>query len=210
MPEKVRRRLPRRERERLIIEEAMRFFSEVGFEGQTRALAQRLGVTQPLLYRYFPDKDALIERVFSEVVGGSWDPNWETVLTDRSRPLAKRLTEFYVTYSRANFRYERVRLLMFASLKNHAAASSYLALIRERLFVPLVRELRAEAKLPEAPPIHEDEIACVAGLHGAIGYVVTRCGIDGKPAADELVARQVATFLNGAASTLSSLAATAQ
>ncbi len=188
----------------------MRFFSEVGFEGQTRALAQRLGVTQPLLYRYFPDKDALIERVFSEVVGGSWDPNWETVLTDRSRPLAKRLTEFYVTYSRANFRYERVRLLMFASLKNHAAASSYLALIRERLFVPLVRELRAEAKLPEAPPIHEDEIACVAGLHGAIGYVVTRCGIDGKPAADELVARQVATFLNGAASTLSSLAATAQ
>jgi len=59
----LRRRLPRHERERLIVEEAVRFFAEVGFEGQTRALAQRLGVTQPLLYRYFPDKGALIERL---------------------------------------------------------------------------------------------------------------------------------------------------
>lgn len=209
-PVKVRRRLPRRERERLIIDEAMRFFSEVGFEGQTRALAQRLGVTQPLLYRYFPDKDALIERVFSEVLASSWDPIWETALMDRTRPLVERLTDFYVTYSGTNFRCERIRLLMFASLKDHNTASRYLAFVREHLFVPLVRELRAEAGLPESAPVLEEEIACIAGLHGAIGYVAARCCIEDDDkhgtAADVLVAHQVGTFLNGIASTFSSLA----
>ena len=67
---KIRRRLPRKEREKLIVDEAVKFFAEVGFEGQTRALAQRLGVTQPLLYRYFPDKEALIDRVYREVFLG--------------------------------------------------------------------------------------------------------------------------------------------
>ncbi len=50
----LRKRLPREERERLIVDEAVRFFAEVGFEGQTRALAERLGVTQPLLIAISP------------------------------------------------------------------------------------------------------------------------------------------------------------
>ena len=76
------RRLPKasatQERERLIVEEAVRFFAEVGFDGQMRALAERLGVTQPLLYRYFADKEALIERVFDEVYMKRWRPEWES------------------------------------------------------------------------------------------------------------------------------------
>ena len=62
-----RQRLGRDERERLIVEGAVRFFAEEGFEGQTRRLAARLGITQPLLYRYFPSKRALVERVYQEV-----------------------------------------------------------------------------------------------------------------------------------------------
>jgi len=53
------RRLLPGEREKLIVGEAIRFFSEVGFSGQTRELSRRLGITQPLLYRYFPSKRAL-------------------------------------------------------------------------------------------------------------------------------------------------------
>ncbi len=51
----------------MIVREAVSFFAEHGFEGQTRELARRLGITQPLLYRYFPDKAALIDRVYREV-----------------------------------------------------------------------------------------------------------------------------------------------
>ncbi|MGE5478251.1 MAG: TetR/AcrR family transcriptional regulator [Bacteroidales bacterium] len=172
--EKVRRRLPRNERERLIIDEAIRFFAEVGFEGQTRALAQRLGVTQPLLYRYFPDKESLIERVYEEVFEGGWDPEWEVALADRSRPLGERLGELYRLYTLENFTYERVRLFMFAGLKDRAIASRYLAFLRDHLFIPLAREVRAAGGLDASQPPSEAEIEIAAGLHGAVGYVGLR------------------------------------
>lgn len=172
--EKIRRRLPRTERERLIVDEAIRFFAEVGFEGQTRALAQRLGVTQPLLYRYFPDKESLIERVYQEVFEGGWNSEWEALLTDRSRPLAERLLALYHAYTQENFSYERVRLFMFAGLKDRAIASRYLAFLRDHLFIPLAREVRATAGLDDAVHPCEAEIEVAAGLHGAVGYVGLR------------------------------------
>src|SRR3546814_1522468 len=63
-------RLPRAERERLIVEGAVQFFAEVGFGGDTRELAKRLNITHPLLFRYFASKNALIERVYQEVFIG--------------------------------------------------------------------------------------------------------------------------------------------
>ena len=192
--DKVRRRLPRKEREKLIVAEAIRFFAEVGFEGQTRALADRLGVTQPLLYRYFPDKDALIERVYKEVFLNGWEPSWLQTLTDRSKPLLTRLTEFYRAYTKANFSYERVRLFMFAGLKDGSIASRYMAHVRDQLFLPLCGELRAEFNVASDAPISLEEIEMVAGLHGAIAYVGVRRWVyhsqtpaDLEPVFDELI-----------------------
>lgn len=197
---KARRRLPRVERERLIIDEAVKFFAEVGFEGQTRALADRLGVTQPLLYRYFPDKESLIERVYSEVFEGGWDSAWETRLSDRTRPLSQRIIEFYRAYISVNFNFERVRLFLFAGLKDQAIANRYLDFVRQHLFVPLCRELRAEAGLPERAPT-EAEIECVAGLHGAVGYVGMRRWVYNAPVPEDLdgvISALVTSFLAGA------------
>lgn len=201
LPEqKIRRRLPRKERERLIIDEAVRFFAEVGFEGQTRALAHRLGVTQPLLYRYFPDKESLIERVYEEVFIGGWDSAWDALIADRSRPLVDRVVDFYAEYSRANSSYERVRLFLFAGLKEPALANRYLAFIRDHLFVPLAKEIRAEAGMPEGTPT-DAEIECVAGLHGAVGYIGTRRWVFQAPVPTDTEAIQteiIASFLIGA------------
>ncbi|MEW5726350.1 MAG: TetR/AcrR family transcriptional regulator [Pseudomonadota bacterium] len=206
--QKIRRRLPRKEREKLIVEEAVRFFAEVGFEGQTRALAQRLGVTQPLLYRYFPDKESLIERVYQEVFIGGWDPDWAKLLTDRSRPLVDRIIDFYAAYGRANVSYERVRLFLFAGLKEPALANRYLAFIRDNLFVPLAIEIRAEAGLPSADP-SAAEIECVAGLHGAVGYIGTRRWVFQAPVPEDTEAIQVeiiTSFLLGAPAAFRTLA----
>jgi len=49
-----------------IIASAAQFFSEHGLSGQTRELASFLGIAQPLLYRYFPSKQALIHQIFEE------------------------------------------------------------------------------------------------------------------------------------------------
>ena len=71
----------------LMAVEAVRFFAEVGFGGDTRELAKRAHVTHALLFRYFPSKQALIERVYQEVYLGRWNPQWEQLIQDRRLPL---------------------------------------------------------------------------------------------------------------------------
>src|SRR6185437_10919962 len=61
------RRLSPDDRRKEFVAKAAEFFSEEGFAGGTRDLARRLGVTQPLLYRYFPSKDDLIKEVYRTV-----------------------------------------------------------------------------------------------------------------------------------------------
>ena len=50
-PPAPRQRMKREDRERQIVEEAVRYFSEVGFTGETRELARRLQITQPALIK---------------------------------------------------------------------------------------------------------------------------------------------------------------
>ena len=206
--ELVRRRLPRNEREKLIVQEAIRFFAEVGFEGQTRALAQRLGVTQPLLYRYFPDKDSLIDRVYQEAFMGSWDPEWTLALKDRSVPLRDRIVGFYQGYTKRHFEYEQVRLFMYAGLKDPVLANRYMTFLRENLFEPLAQELKAEAGLADDPASPE-EIECVAGLHGAVAYTGVRRWVyqaDVPDDTDRVVVNIVDTYMAGILDTFRKLA----
>jgi len=164
-----RNRLPHNERERMIVDEAIRFFAEVGFEGQTRILAERLGVTQPLLYRYFPDKNALIERVCREIFE-MWHEDWSLLLADRDRRLDERITGLYCAYVRTAYSHERARLFLFATLRDPALAARHLAHLRTVLFVPLCREVRYE--LGCDGEIMPRDIDLAASLHGAVGYAV--------------------------------------
>ena len=84
---KPKKRLTPSDREQEIVDEAVQFFAEFGFNGRTRDLAKRIGITQPLLYRYFPNKDDLIERVFKEVYLNWIIPDWSINLKKRSIPL---------------------------------------------------------------------------------------------------------------------------
>ena len=76
------KRLSSDQRRSEFVAKATEFFSEQGFGGGTRDLARRLGVTQPLLYRYFPSKDDLIKEVYRTVYIEPLDSGWEQLLTD--------------------------------------------------------------------------------------------------------------------------------
>ncbi|MCW8862077.1 MAG: TetR/AcrR family transcriptional regulator [Rhodospirillales bacterium] len=202
-----RKRLDRGEREKLIVEEAIRFFAEVGFEGQTRELAKRLGVTQPLLYRYFPSKEDLVERVYQEVFVRRWQPHWEELVVDTSIPLKERLTRFYCEYVDAIFTYEWVRIFMFAGLKGVNINRRYLTIIQDKLLIPLCTELRAMAGLPSPDdlPLTAREIEMAWLLHGGIYYIAIRKFVYSLPIPEDLdaiIAQEVETFLNGATSSM--------
>lgn len=139
------------DREQAIIEEAVRFFAEHGFEGQTRELAKRMGITHSAIYRYIPSKEALIERVYEHVYLSRWKADWHALVTDRSRPLEARLTQFYLEYVERVFDYHWVRIFAFSGLKSFDITSRYLTIVRDQIILPACAELRAELKL--APPM---------------------------------------------------------
>jgi AcrR family transcriptional regulator len=127
-----RRRLKREDRDREIAQAAVAFFAEVGFDGDTRELARRMGVTQSLIFRYFPSKAALIERVYQEVYVGRWNSYWESIIADRSMPLQTRLLRFYKDYARVALTYDWVRIFMFSGLRGENINNRYLEFLRSR------------------------------------------------------------------------------
>jgi len=198
----TRQRLKPADREKMIVAGAVHFFAEVGFEGQTRELARRLGITQPLLYRYFPSKQALIERVYSEFFVNRLDARDEAALVDHSAPLRERLTRFYLAYARRTVTYEWVRIYMFSGLKGVGLNTRYQKLLRQRVFTPVIREIRHDRGLPMPPatPLTEAEFEHVWDLHASIFYLGVRRWIYGMEWPEELetaVSRRVAAFLDG-------------
>lgn len=175
------RRLKSEERRQEFVTRAIELFAEGGFEGSTRDLARALGVTQPLLYRYFPSKEDLIAEVYRTVYLDRWRPEWETLLGDRARPLRDRLADFYLSY--ADVIYDRVwlRIYLHSGLNRVDTIRAYMGLVRTRILDRIVLESRVEAGLPEHPP-RDDEVELVWIIHGGLFYHGVRSLIFESPA----------------------------
>ena len=202
-PRPTARRLSAPEREAHIVQEAVHFFAEVGFGGDTRELAKRLGVTQSLLYKYFPNKEALINRVFDVVYMGRWNPFWESVIHDRSVPLQDRLTRLYLEYAKAALTRDWVRIFMFSGLRGESINSRYLTVLRQRILEPIAAELRHEFGLPDVTtvPLKSAEIELVWGVNARVFYFGQRQWIFDVPVQDDLpalISLTVEHFLAGA------------
>lgn len=181
---------------------AIHFFARHGFEASTRDLAKELGVTQPLLYRYFPTKEALVDRVYDEVFVRRWNPEWEEWLADRSQPLDQRLKRYFRDYARYVLRGEWVRIFIYAGLSREGINQKYLARLRERHFLVIARELRHAYAIPEpADAAQEDEeVELVWAMHSGVFYMGVRKWIYQQPIPkelDDLIDLRVETFLLG-------------
>lgn len=170
------RRLSAQERGQQIVSGAIRFFAQHGFQGRTRELAKELGIAQPLLYRYFPSKRALIEAVFREVYVKPIEVDWSVLLTDRSRPITDRLEEFYGRYAKETYRYEWIRIYMHSGLLGEDFNKRYIAAVEEKILKVICGELRHAFGLPsaEAIPISELEVEHLWILHGGLFYYAVR------------------------------------
>lgn len=198
-----RKRLNPQDREALIVEAAIGFFAEHGFEGKTRELAKRIGITQPLLYRYFPSKESLIERVYQEVYLRRWHPEWEGLITDRGQPLEDRLIRFYKEYASAVYDYVWVRIFLYSGLRGVDINDRYLAIIKDKVLKPVCAELRHESGLPpaNAVPIGTEELELAWGLHGMFFYRAIRHFAYGLPIGEDVgraIENDVRLFLAGA------------
>ena len=176
----VRKRLMPVDRERQIITGAMSFFSEHGLDGQLRDLARQLGITHTLLYHYFPTKQALIERVYTEMFEGRWKPEWEVLLDDKKLDVEIKLTRFYSDYAKVILQSDWVRIFVFSGLSDRYITDRYFALLREKLFPRLVRESRAYRGIVSRKKPAGRELELLLGLHGNIFYMGIRRWIYGQ------------------------------
>jgi AcrR family transcriptional regulator len=165
----IRKRLSSTARRQDFINQAIEFFAEEGFESSTRGLAKKLGVTQPLLYRYFPSKDDLISEVYDAVYVNRWQPEWELLLRDRTHPLADRLNTFYDVYTDVIFNREWMRIYLFSGLKGVDINRRYMQLVRQRILEPILIEARVELGLPDVPA-KDCEVEFAWIMHGGIFY----------------------------------------
>lgn len=159
-----------------ILRGAIRFFAEYGFSGKTRELADELGISKGLLYRYFSSKEALIDRVYQEVFLRRWSPTWQAVITDRNRALIERLKVFYADYAKLPLEYEWGRIYLYAGLAGASINRRYVRLVSEHIYKPVINELRHEFGFHpiEQLEITEPESELMWSLHGAIFYIGIR------------------------------------
>ncbi len=200
------KRLPAAERKAVILREASLFFASEGFSASTRDLADRLGVRQALLYKYFPSKEALLEAIFEDVLAVHWVMEWANVFANQSLSIEEKLNKFYTEHLR-NEDGIGLRLFLRAALDGWPLSARRMDLVRAKLVLPLIAEMRREAKLPgyESSPLMWGELELVMTLHAAVVFYSMRVHIYGGDMSGDTSAvlnLYVANFLVGARSTL--------
>jgi AcrR family transcriptional regulator len=197
-------RLPPAQRKALILARASEFFAEYGLTAQTRALAEACGVTQRLLYRYFPSKAALLAEVYGETIVAPFKAVWLVQLKDRSQPLEERLSTFFVNYYHGVLTRKWLRLFLYASLGEASMAPDYTQAIILEMLEVIVAEAARETgvSVPRQRRIVH-EIGWV--LHGAVVHFAIRrhiYGLSQEVDEDQVIALHVRSFISGFAATV--------
>ena len=191
------------ERRVQILEGASAFFSEHGLTGNTRELSASLGIAQPLLYRYFPSKQILLDTVFEELFVKRWSPAWKGLITDDTRPLGERIETFYTQFDARLLTREWVRLFVFSGLEGYPYTQRVFRKLMSDVFRPLGVELRRHHALPivAAKEITRMEIEMIWELHGVVFYHRMRqhvYGVKVHTRIEEVIANLL-FYLDGAA-----------
>ena len=202
-------RLRAADRRRIIVSEAAKIFADFGFSATTRSLADHMGVTQALLYKYFASKDALIAAVFE---AGYLRPKHAPAtrrLSDSTTPLADRLTAFYMTFF-DGVTETAMRLFLRAALDGLPLPRHYTHNLNRSILWPVLNALRAEAKMPnlDARPPSRGERELVLMLHSSVVFLGIRRHVYRMPLAGghaKIIAMHVGVYLAGALAQLRAL-----
>jgi AcrR family transcriptional regulator len=165
----------------MIIDKAIQLFAEKGFGASTRELAQRVGITQPLLFQHFRNKDALIQAIFDTWFERMSARDWAGFFDDQKQDLRSKLVEFFVSYATSLYDYCWIRIYMFAGLEGGSFNRFYISKLTE----PLLRDIAARIRKDFGILNHQHadvttaEIELLWILHGGLYYSAIRKQIYG-------------------------------
>ena len=150
------------DRRNQLLETALEVFSRKGFEGTTtKEVAAAAGVTEAIIFRHFPTKQALYTAVLDHHVESGELQDWLTEIrgwmdADNDEEVLRSIASAILRSYRTDTRYERV--LLFAALEGHE-----LGLAHNRQIVAPIYELLRDYFA------RRQRDGAIAGLHpGAI------------------------------------------
>lgn len=176
MPKVAKKYLDAADREKQILDFAITFVARNGLNFTTRQLADALGISQPLLYRYFKNRDELLKKIYDEVYLSRWDENWNVQLADRSVPVRDRLVRYLKAYTAAILDERWIRIFIASALEDPQISNRYLGLLHESTFPLIYREVAAEADVALPAGVEFEELAreIVWGFHSSFFYLGVR------------------------------------
>lgn len=173
-----RRRLAADAREAEILGAAIAYFSIAGHAGTTHELARRLGISQPLLYRYFPTKKVLLDRVYVELHRQCWRADWTDLLARPAPDFPGRLVTFYRSYVETVYRRQWLRIFLFTALSGEERERnrSYVERVERDIIDPICRGTRLHFGAPaiEDLPLTLAEREAAWNLHGGAYFTGVR------------------------------------
>lgn len=199
---KKKQRLSPQEREYLIVTGAIEFVAERGLGFSTRELANHLGISQSLLYRYFTTKEELVEKIYERVYLGRWNPEWDEILVDRRLTLHDRLEKYLIDYSKVVLQKDWVRIFLLSAFDDPIISQRYTTMLRRRIFEPILAEQLHELDLESSldPDSKEMALELIWSFHASVFYMGVRQWVYKVPSqvdSDSSISVRVAAFLEG-------------
>jgi AcrR family transcriptional regulator len=155
-----------------ILKGAMQLFAKNGFRGTTtREIAQCLGISEALMFKYFPSKEALYRAIIQKRTDGSEEMLFpkEAIQAKDDRQVFQAIASYLIRKNREDPTF--MRLVLYSALERHDLSNIFFenhAAERTRLLSRYIRQRIKEKAFKNVPPM----IAARAFIGMVIHYVL--------------------------------------
>jgi len=170
----MKRRMSAGGRREQILNGAMRLFAQKGFRGtKTREIARRLGISEALMFKYFPSKEALYRAIIQKRTDGSEEMLFpkEAIQAKDDRQVFRSIASYLIRKNTQDPTF--LRLLLYSALERHDLSNIFFenhAAERIRLLSEYIRQRIKEKAFKKVPPL----LAARAFIGMVIHYVQTQ------------------------------------
>jgi AcrR family transcriptional regulator len=143
-------------RQEQILEGATRLFAQKGFRGTTtREIAQRLGISEALMFKYFPTKEELFRAIIQRRVNGSQEMLFpqEAIRAKDDRQVFRAIASYLIQRNTEDPAF--MRLVLFSALENHDLSRIFFennALQNTRVLAGYIRQRTKEKAFKKVSP----------------------------------------------------------
>jgi AcrR family transcriptional regulator len=168
------KRMSADDRREQILQGATRLFAEKGFRGTTtRELAEHLAISEALMFKYFPSKEALYRAIIEKQINGDEDVFYpkEAIQSKNDRQVFQSVASYLIRKNTQDPNF--MRLLLYSALEGHELSKIFtegVALKNTRLLSEYIRQRIEEKAFKDVPPL----LAARAFIGMVIHYILSQ------------------------------------